>query len=146
MPDLVRIDIDALEKAVGAVLRRFPQVAGAYLFGSALGLCRPDSDIDIGLVLEDGAGKALRNILLIESAITNCLPRFDGHSLDVNVLDPDSILFAFKVIHEGRLIYIRDEERIWDVVEYVSRRYPERYFRYQQALKEIMDEVIGNAG
>jgi len=88
----------------------------------------------------------LPDILFIEAAVTNCLPRFDGHSLDVNVLDPDSILFVFKVIHEGRLIYVRNEERVWDVVEYVSRRYPERYFRYQQALKDIMAEVVGNGG
>ncbi|NPV80781.1 MAG: hypothetical protein HPY52_10975 [Firmicutes bacterium] len=55
-------------------------------------------------------------------------------------------MFVFKVIHEGRLIYVHNEERIWNVVEYVSRRYPEPYFRYQQALKDIMAEVVGNAG
>ncbi|MEW6227740.1 MAG: hypothetical protein AB1700_06525 [Bacillota bacterium] len=55
MRELVTVNEDAIRAAVVPVLVRFPQVAGAYLFGSSLGRCRPDSDIDIGLVPTEGA-------------------------------------------------------------------------------------------
>ncbi|MEW6447770.1 MAG: nucleotidyltransferase domain-containing protein [Bacillota bacterium] len=52
LPELVRINLEPVIQQVRAVLSEFPQVAGAYLFGSAMESCRPDSDIDLGLILE----------------------------------------------------------------------------------------------
>lgn len=37
---------EAIITKVVSTLKKFPLVAGAYLFGSALDMCRPDSDID----------------------------------------------------------------------------------------------------
>ncbi|SHI78308.1 nucleotidyltransferase domain-containing protein [Desulfofundulus thermosubterraneus] len=54
MNELMRVNLDPVVEQVKAALQNFPQVAGAYLFGSILRLCRPDSDIDLGLILEPG--------------------------------------------------------------------------------------------
>lgn len=51
MAVLVQLPINEIQEAVAETLPHFPQVAGALLFGSALGSCRPDSDIDLGLII-----------------------------------------------------------------------------------------------
>ncbi len=136
------MDTDMIIEKVKTVLRDFPEVAGAYLFGSILGHCRPDSDIDLGLVLEGGLTPDSPEGDRLESALAILLPPFRGHRFDITILRPDKPLFAFKVIREGKLVYSRNPDRIADVVEIVSRRYAELYPRYRQALEEIFAEVI----
>lgn len=53
---MIRIPADLIVKTVTRALESREEIAGAYLFGSALELCRPDSDIDIGLVIDPLAG------------------------------------------------------------------------------------------
>ena len=48
--DLVVVERDALRARTIAVLARFPEVAGTYLVGSALGMVRPGPDIDPGVI------------------------------------------------------------------------------------------------
>ncbi|NSW81659.1 MAG: nucleotidyltransferase domain-containing protein [Syntrophothermus sp.] len=141
MSQLVRIDLDSVIAKVRTALENFPQVAGAYLFGSALELCRPESDIDVGLVLEPGINPDSFEADRLEAEIALALTPLDGHPFDIVVLNPHNIIFCFEVIKSGRLIYCRDRERITDVLEYVSRHYPDVYPRYRQALDEIMEEI-----
>ncbi len=54
---MVRVREDLIIKVVVPILEELKEIAGAYLFGSALGLCRPDSDIDIGLVIKPLSGE-----------------------------------------------------------------------------------------
>lgn len=138
---LVYIDKDVVTKQVADVLRGFPQIAGAYLFGSALGALRHDSDIDIGLVLEDIV-MTDKDKAQLEADILNYLSPLNGHVFDVVLLDSGNTVFSFRVIKEGQLIYAKNMERITDVIEYVSRCYAEVYPRYRSALDEIISEVI----
>lgn len=140
---LVTVDLKLVEERVRGILPDFPQVAGAYLFGSALGPCRPDSDIDLALVSHPGIsarGDPLGRERL-EARVVTAMGRLDGHPFDVVVLDPDDAIFSFKAISTGRLIYMRDEERVTDFIETVARRYRDAYPRYKRALRDIMDEV-----
>lgn len=101
MPGLVRVDLEPMIRQVQAVLSGFPQVAGAYLFGSALESCRPDSDIDLGLVLEPEIKPDTKEGDTLAAEVAFSLKPVNGHPFDVVLLDPDKPLFVFRVIKEG---------------------------------------------
>jgi len=134
---MVRIDEDRIKGAVVSTLMDMKEIAGVYLFGSALGLCRPDSDIDIGLVIKPLYGKPDKYYLDIALAAETRLDPIDGHPFQVVPLNITDCIFAFNVIRKGRLIYESDHEAVTDFMEIISRRYGENYPRYIKYLKEI---------
>lgn len=139
MPELVRIDLEPVIRQVQAVLKEFPQVAGAYLFGSVLEPCRPDSDIDLGLVLEPEIEPDTKAGDILASEVAFALQPVNGHPFDVVLLDPDKPLFVFRVMREGKLVYAGNMDRVTDLIEYVSRRYADLYPRYRKALEEVLN-------
>lgn len=138
MRSMVRIDENLIKNAVFPTLGNMEEIAGVYLFGSALGLCRPDSDIDIGLVIKPLYGKPDKYYLDIALAAETRLDPIDGHPFQVVPLNITDCIFAFNVIRKGRLIYERDHDAITDFIEIISRRYGENYPRYIKYLKEIV--------
>lgn len=140
MAGLVRVSQKAIRRAVNRVLPGHPEVAGAYLFGSALEKCRPDSDIDLGLVLfpsiQEPPG---HGFISLEAAIESELPRLQGHGFDVNVLRAQNVIFSFKVISTGKLVYAADMDVVTDFVEKVSRCYADIGYRYRRAVEEAID-------
>lgn len=139
MSSLVRVPLEAIEAAAARTLPQFPEVAGAYLFGSALADCRPDSDIDLGLVLDPTVAEPPGwGFAGLESRIESALGRLDGHPFEVTVVRPDRVLFAFRVIREGRMIYEANPDAVAEFVERVARRYPELAYRYRQAVQEVL--------
>ena len=134
---MVRIDEDRIKGAVVSTLTDMKEIAGVYLFGSALELCRPDSDIDIGLVIKPLYGKPDKYYLDIALAAETGLDPIDGHPFQVVPLNITDCIFAFNVIRKGRLIYESDHEAVTDFMEIISRRYGENYPRYIKYLKEI---------
>ncbi len=141
MPDLVKIDLEPIVQKLNDVLSRFPGVAGAFLFGSVLGSCRPDSDIDVGLVLAPGIPLDSEEADRLLAEIACALSPIGNHPFDVTVLSPEDTIFAFRVISEGRLIYHKDYEYVTDLIEHVSRRYADIYPRYKKALEQIMNDL-----
>ncbi len=135
---MVSIDEDRIKEAVGSALMDMKEIAGVYLFGSALGLCRPDSDIDIGLVIKPLYGKPDKYYLDIALAAETGLDPIDGHPFQVVPLNITDCIFAFNVIRKGRLIHESDHEAVTDFTEIISRRYSENYPRYIKYLKEIV--------
>ena len=135
---MVRIDEDRIKGAVVSTLMDMKEIAGVYLFGSALGLCRPDSDIDIGLVIKPLYGKPDKYYLDIALAAETRLDPIDGHPFQVVPLNITDCIFAFNVIRKGQLIYESDHEAVTDFIEIISRRYGENYPRYIKYLKEIV--------
>lgn len=135
---MVRIDEDRIKEAVGSALMDMKEIAGVYLFGSALGLCRPDSDIDIGLVIKPLYGKPDKYYLDIALAAETRLNPIDGHPFQVVPLNITDCIFAFNAIRKGRLIYERGHDAVTDFTEMISRRYGENYPRYIKYLKEIV--------
>ena len=138
MRSMVRIDEDRIKGAVVSTLMDMKEIAGVYLFGSALGLCRPDSDIDIGLVIKPLYGKPDKYYLDIALAAETRLDPIDGHPFQVVPLNITDCIFAFNVIRKGRLIYELDHDAVTDFMEMISRRYGENYPRYIKSLKEIV--------
>jgi len=139
--NLITEDAEAISAQVANVLKNFPQIAGAYLFGSTLGKCRSDSDIDIGLVLED-INITEKEKEQLEATIAYSLGTFNNKHYDIIFVTSQNSIFSYRIIKDGRLIYVKNKNRITDVMEDVSRRYAEVYPRYRVALEEIVNEVI----
>lgn len=136
---LVKTDLSAVAEQVRNVLVDFPQVAAAYIFGSALDLSRPDSDIDLGLVLQREINPDSQSAFLLEGEIAARLEPVEGRCFDINFIDPARPILAVRIFQQGKLIYCRDRERLGDVIEQASRLYAEVYPRYRRALQEIIN-------
>lgn len=134
---MIKLSRDLIANAVTLVLEAEPAVAGAYLFGSALGLCRPDSDIDVGIVIKPISGLSEEYYEDIANRISNRLQRIDGHAFDVVPLNIVNSIFAFRVAKTGDLIYQGCLDIVTDFVEQISRQYADNYPRYRQALRLI---------
>lgn len=119
--DLRRLNPSALRERIRAALDAFPNVAGAYVFGSALDFVRSDSDVDLGLVLRHGviSDAAERLAGRVEAQ----LGRFGPHPFHVTLLRPEENSFTFRVLRDGELIYVADEECVTDVIEIVGRQH-----------------------
>ena len=106
--ELITIDIEKLKTYVSSKLMKFPEIQGAYLFGSSLEKMRPDSDIDLGLIFNE----SLQSVGLLIEKVYFSLGRFEGHPFDiVSVRDVNTIL-AFKIFHHGVPIYISDNDKV----------------------------------
>lgn len=140
---LVTLDQTALAEHIASALRGATDlpVAGAYLFGSALSRCRPDSDIDVGLVPAAGVDD-LDADWTVQGRAEQVLRPFRGHPVDVSPLRAG--LFAFEVVCSGRLVYVRDRAAVDDFVERVCRRGPELAMRYRHALAVVAASVAAS--
>lgn len=101
-----------IDRGIAAVLRDFPQVAAAWLFGSeARGDARPDSDIDIALLLHDRSKTArdvYRELATIAARLESIAP---GRLVDVVLIEHQGPIFRHRVISEGRLVFEADRDR-----------------------------------
>jgi predicted nucleotidyltransferase len=82
-------------------------VVATYLFGSASGLCRPDSDLDIALFLTDTDPNS-READHMAGEVALRLAPVGEHPFDVNIVDPDNTIFAFRIISQGIPLVVRD--------------------------------------
>ncbi len=115
------LDLAKLHEIMG----RFPRIAVAYLFGSlARGDARADSDVDLGLVLQE------RGSTLDHRALGELASRLEevtaSRPLDLVVLDREGPMLRHRVLSEGRLVFERDRARR---VDFESDTYS-RYFDF----------------
>jgi len=134
MAHLVRVDIPEVLTRIAAVCARDPAIAAAYLFGSALGELRPDSDIDVAVILMpdvvvSGWGP--------EGAWEAELGRFDGHPLQVTVLTLREPIFAVMALRENRLAYTRDAGALTDFLERAALRNWQNRWHYWSGVREV---------
>ncbi|MDA8066300.1 MAG: nucleotidyltransferase domain-containing protein [Thermaerobacter sp.] len=118
---LVRLALEDVAERLRGVLPRHPQVAGAYIYGSALDVCRPDSDIDVALILEQEPSRPLDDTtdVVVEAA----LGRYGNHPYHVVTLRSEQVPFSFRVLRTGWLIYERDHARVADFIFRVARQH-----------------------
>ncbi len=137
--DLVRLDHQLIRERVEALVPGFPEIVGVYLFGSAVGQCRPDSDVDLGVFVRPALSE--RDRFLLENKLALKLPPLAGHPFDVTVVDPRHVHFAFRVFSEGIPFYVGDPEQLTDLMERVSRERAEFAYWYHLATGEILEEA-----
>lgn len=108
--------------------RRCPR---GILFGSrARGDHHAGSDIDVCLVLTQGKREAAavgRILLAYASAV----------DLDVQVFERLPLYVRRRVLKEGRILFVRDEDALYDVAFRTIRAYESFRPRYQAYLAEV---------
>ena len=92
------------------VRRRVSDVDGIYLFGSvARGRTRPDSDVDVALLLPPGRKLSADELLTTMSALESLTHR----TVDLSVLDTQTqLVHAKEVVTTGVCLFARSPERI----------------------------------
>ncbi len=138
MNSLIRVDLTLILEKLIPVLQAQETVVGAYLFGSILGPCRQDSDIDVGLILKPGISYPDKELEKIQGKILGKLSPLNNHPFDLVILNRATAIFAYRVISQGRLIYTSDDDAVTDFIEIVCRQRAENYPRYRQALESIV--------
>lgn len=99
-------DLNELTRAIVSVCENEPAIAAAYLFGSyANGKQKPDSDIDVAVLLDD-ARAADFSVLAFTSAVEKNL----GHQADIVILNQAGEVLKFEIRLHGTLIYERFRE------------------------------------
>ena len=121
LPNLLIPGLDT--KGLLAYLAAQPDIIAVYLFGSSVtDETRPDSDIDLAILLERPQELAGVNATLDrfdrEMTLIGELQSFvQGRKLDVTFPDDAPILLRFQVLSTGRLLY-ENESRRHDRVEF----------------------------
>jgi hypothetical protein len=114
-------------------LRELPDVRLAYLFGSrGRGSARPDSDFDIGLLIDDEAARQERGSVV--RRLAGRLGRVVSSALlDVVILNAAPALLRHRVLRDGILLIARSpEERVRFAVKAI-RDHQDGQVRREQA-------------
>lgn len=99
--------LDQIEPAVRDFVAAKPEIDAAYVFGSiASGAARPDSDVDIAVLVSNAATAEdlFRYRLKTMAELMAILGRDD---VDLIVLNEASPLLAHRVLKKGKLIFER---------------------------------------
>lgn len=108
----VAFDRATLLAAIEGAVSDHPEIAAAYLYGSAArGTATPLSDIDLGLLFRDSDGsfrERLATAVEIGSAIAREL---SGARVDARDLDELPLAIVGAVLTDGELVVSNDEER-----------------------------------
>jgi hypothetical protein len=120
-------DAAGLDAGIAKVMQRVPDVVAAWVFGSeARGEARPDSDLDVGVLVRGRNPSALdwyARLATIAALLEELVP---GRMVDVVLLEPQGPIFCHRVLSEGRLVYDADPKRR---VDFESATYV-RYFDF----------------
>jgi predicted nucleotidyltransferase len=100
-------EIEILLGHLQALCARYP-VNLCYLYGSQVrGTAHALSDVDVGFLLDEMDRKVCQEMWIdLYDAVSRCCP---DHEVDLVILNLVGPLLRNKVIHEGRLVFKRDE-------------------------------------
>lgn len=133
--------IDDFDTKLERLARRWAEdstVAAAYLFGSrARGDARPNSDVDLAVVLAAGISPSerfRRRLALLDAATAE----LGSDAVDIVMLEDAPATLAHRALRHGRLIVDRDPQRRVAVIEGVYRRYID-----EAPLRRALDEGLG---
>lgn len=94
------------------ILARYPQIAAAWLFGSAArGELRQGSDVDVGILLRDPRTTAADEYMMLGDLIARLEVVTAPRPVDVVLLEHQGPVFAHEALIDGRLILESDRER-----------------------------------
>jgi len=95
--------VDTLRKALAAAP---PEVVAAYLYGSqARGTARPDSDIDVGILLNAPPASTLKGVARSLEATLEAALRRPTQAVVLNSASPDLV---HRVLRDGIILLDRD--------------------------------------
>jgi len=126
------------ELIVQTILFHYPQTQAVYLFGSfGTEQERPDSDVDIALLLPPMAAKEVGNLALgqLHLSLTEQL----GKNVDLINLRQVSSVFQKEIIMAERRIFCADE---YAADEYAADEFEMLTLSYYQKLNEERREIM----
>ena len=125
------MDADRQLERLIALVRSDDDVLAAILFGSrARGDHHVGSDVDVCLVLASGrpgGASASRKQLAYASQV----------DLDVHVFQRLPLYIRRRVLKEGRVLFVRDEDALYDLAYRTARAYESFRPRYEAYLAEV---------
>lgn len=123
--------VDEILRRVIAQAEHDPDVLAVILFGSqARGDARPESDVDVCVVLEAGVPSGIE-------ASRKRLEYLTGNDLDVKVFQQLPLYVRSRVLKEGRVSFVRDEDRLYDLAFLTARAFEDFRPYYQRYLDAI---------
>ncbi len=112
-------------------VQRDEGVLALFLFGSyARGEEREDSDIDVCLVLQ---GRPDR-----EEIVRKQIEYLRFHQLDLHIFQALPIYIRHRILREGKLIYVRDEDRLYEMAFRTAQAFEDYKHLYRDYLEEVM--------
>ncbi|MBI3268305.1 MAG: nucleotidyltransferase domain-containing protein [Planctomycetes bacterium] len=134
--------IAGLVAGLRTTLSVYPELAAAYLFGStARGDARPDSDLDVGLLLRRRGDTALSHHRLVGDLAGRLESLAGGRPIDLVLLEPQGPIFCHRVLLEGLLVYEADRDRRLDFEsDTLSRAFDFRP-TYELATKDKLENM-----
>ena len=99
--------MDDLSQVIAIIRKHFPEVQAIYLFGSfGTPYARPESDLDIGILLPPTQARETGNLLL--GALHDELTRALGRDVDLINLRMASTVLAKEAVLRGSRIFCAD--------------------------------------
>lgn len=108
-----------------------PDVLGVILFGSrARGDAGPGSDIDICVVLGPDAPSGLE-------ASRKRLEYLADSDLDLTIFQQLPLYIRSRILKEGRVVFVRDEDRLYELAFRTARAFEDFRPYYQRYLDAV---------
>jgi predicted nucleotidyltransferase len=124
-------DVERTLRGVIAQAENDRDVLAVILFGSqARGDARPGSDVDVCIVLEAGAPSGLE-------ASRKRLDYLAGRDLDVKIFQQLPLYIRSRVLKEARVLFARDEDRLYDLAFRTIRAFEDFCPHYQRYLDAV---------
>ena len=121
----------SLERFLGKI-KKDQQILAVFLFGSAARKeSHLNSDIDICLVLDRGKLTQKK----ISALRIKYLSSFD---FDIQIFQNLPIYIKQRILKEGKVLFCRDDDRLYDVAFAVIREYSDFEPFYLEYLKEVL--------
>lgn len=128
-------DLHTILKRLTSALLGLEPVA-VYLFGSqATGEARPDSDIDLAILLPKG--KELSSLERLD--MMDHLQEIAGREVDLVAVNAARLPLQFEIIHTGRVLYESSFDARTDAEDIIVRDYPDLQPMYERNSWEILE-------
>jgi len=116
-----------------AKAKRDPGILGVFLFGSVgRNEASKSSDTDVCLVLSPHSSKTGRL-----GFSRKRLEYLSDFSFDIQIFQALPLYIRKRVLAEGRLLYVRDEDQLYDLAIQTAKEYGDFEHIYHDYLREI---------
>jgi predicted nucleotidyltransferase len=124
-------NVDGVPRALIVKAQHDRDVLAIILFGSrARGDAGPASDVDVCVVLEATVSSGL-------PASDKRLDYMAGSDLDVKIFQQLPLYIRTRILKEGRVLFVRDEDRLYDLAFRTARAFEDFRPYYQHYLDAV---------